>query len=210
MTIEKAHQAIGAYLCAFSALDRELGETVKVIFRLQEHEAADTIIAALGDFVRKAGLIGAAVKVAKNKDGPETTKEWRTAAEATINQILGCNNPDRTILAHSFLEPNEDASVNLTPLKLSKFVLKNSPETWAEKTFKQKINRLRELTQRLQQIKGDLSRFEVRMSVLSWGTIDAHAVAIGAGIAVQTAPAAISNSSSDDWLMLSPKENKRD
>ena len=32
MTIEKAHQAIGAYLCTFSTVDRELGQTVKVIF----------------------------------------------------------------------------------------------------------------------------------------------------------------------------------
>src|SRR5260370_42150208 len=117
MTIEKAHQAIGAYFCTFSALDRELGETVKVIFHLQQQEAADTIIAALGDFVRKARLIGAAVQTAKQADGSETTEAWKTTAASTIRQILGCNEPDRVMLAHSFLEPNEDASVMLTPLR---------------------------------------------------------------------------------------------
>ena len=40
-----AFQAIGAYFCAFSAMERELGEAIKVIFRLQNHEAADTIVA---------------------------------------------------------------------------------------------------------------------------------------------------------------------
>jgi hypothetical protein len=59
--VTEAHQAIGAYLCAFSALDQELGETVKVIFRLQAHQAADTIVAALEDFSRKARLVRAAV-----------------------------------------------------------------------------------------------------------------------------------------------------
>jgi hypothetical protein len=68
----KAYQAVGEYFCAFSALDRELGETVKVIFRLQQHEAADTIIAALEDFSRKVRLVRSAVQVAKNADGSET------------------------------------------------------------------------------------------------------------------------------------------
>src|SRR5260370_42417510 len=116
MTIEKAHQAIGAYFCTFSALDRELGETVKVIFRLQQHEAADTIIAALGDFARKAALIGAGVKVGKNIDGAETTEAWKTAEERTIRKLPGCNNPRHKSLAHSVLEPNEDAAVKRTPL----------------------------------------------------------------------------------------------
>jgi hypothetical protein len=49
----KAPQAIGAYFRAFSAMEPELGETIKVVFRLQRHEAADTITAALGDISKK-------------------------------------------------------------------------------------------------------------------------------------------------------------
>jgi hypothetical protein len=173
MTIEKAHQAIGAYFCTFSALDRELGETVKVIFHLQQHDAADTIVAALEDFARKARLVGAAVKVAKHADGSETAKAWKTTAQKTIDGILGCNDPDRRMLAHSFLEPNEDASVKLTPLRLARTVLQNEPDTWTEKNFKQKIDRLRDLTRQLQGIKNDLSKLEINMSGLGWMTVDA-------------------------------------
>jgi hypothetical protein len=207
MTIEKAHQAIGAYFCTFSALERELGETVKVIFRLQQHEAADTIIAALGDFLRKARLIGAAVQTAKQADGSETTEEWKTTAASTIRQILGCNEPDRVMLAHSFLEPNEDASVMLTPLRLvgSPGVLKNKPETWTDDNFQQKIDRLRDLKLRLQGIKSDLSTMRITMSGLGWDTVEPYLVRPtpeGAG--------AILNTSSEAWLGAPTNEGKAD
>jgi hypothetical protein len=207
MTIEKAHQAIGAYFCTFSALERELGETVKVIFRLQQHEAANTIIAALGDFVRKARLIGAAVQTAKQADGSETTEAWKATAASTIKQIFGCNEPDRVMLAHSFLEPNEDAAVKLTPLRLvgSPGVLQNNPETWSEKIFQEKINKLRDLTQRLQGIKSDLSTMQITMSGLDWVTIDPPLVRPapkGAG--------AIVNSSSEAWLGAPTNEGEPD
>jgi hypothetical protein len=98
----KAHQAIGAYFCAFSALDRELGETVKVVFRLQQHEAADTIIAALEDFSRKVRLVRGAVQVARHADGSATSAEWRAAADETSKKILALNDTGRVPLAHSF------------------------------------------------------------------------------------------------------------
>ena len=53
----KAYQAIGAYFCAFSALERELGEAIKVIFRLEQHEASDAIVAAFGDVSKKINLV---------------------------------------------------------------------------------------------------------------------------------------------------------
>jgi hypothetical protein len=37
----KAYQAIGEYFCAFSAVDYELGEAIKVAFGLQNNEASD-------------------------------------------------------------------------------------------------------------------------------------------------------------------------
>jgi hypothetical protein len=51
MPYAKAHQAIGAYFCAFSALEHELGETIKLVLQLQNHEAGDAVMAAL----RKVG-----------------------------------------------------------------------------------------------------------------------------------------------------------
>jgi hypothetical protein len=54
----EAHRAIGEFFCEFSKLERELGETIKVIFRLEKHEAGDAIVAALGDAGKKSGLCG--------------------------------------------------------------------------------------------------------------------------------------------------------
>ena len=69
----RAFQAIGAYFCALSALERELGETIKVIFRLQQREAADTIVAVLGGVAKKIRLVRSAAQIAKNADGSQTS-----------------------------------------------------------------------------------------------------------------------------------------
>jgi hypothetical protein len=137
-------------------------------------------------------------------DGSATTEEWKTAAETTIAQILGCNNPDRTMLAHSFLEPNVDASVKLTPLRLSRFELQNSPKTWSEADFRQKIERLRDLTQRLQSIKSDLSAMKITMLGLGWMTSEPHLRP------AQRYAGAILPWSDDGWLAHSPNEDKPD
>jgi hypothetical protein len=89
----KAHQAIGAYFCAFSELERELGEALKVVLQLQNNPAADAIVAAVGDFVRKANIVREAAQGAKNADGTEPTGEWKTSTDRTIADILGCNRP---------------------------------------------------------------------------------------------------------------------
>jgi hypothetical protein len=170
----KAYQAIGAYFSTFSALDRELGETIKVIFRLQQHEAADTIVAALGDIARKIGLVRAAVRIAKKVDGSETSSEWKERADDTMKSIYGCNTGDRVLLAHSYLEPNEDGSVKFTRLYLPDGVLKNRQETWVDSHFTTKIERLRDLTQRLQQIKDDLSTLTITVPDLGWMPIDPY------------------------------------
>ena len=65
----RAYQALGEYFCAFSALDRVLGQAVKVVLDLDRHPAGDFVVAALEDPARKANLVLAAVAVAKNADG---------------------------------------------------------------------------------------------------------------------------------------------
>jgi hypothetical protein len=76
----KAHQALGAYFCAFSALEHELGECIKVILHLQDHESADAVVAALGDVTKKIDLVWPAVLAAKNQDGSEPAEEWKKDA----------------------------------------------------------------------------------------------------------------------------------
>jgi hypothetical protein len=71
------YQAIGAYVCEFSRVEQELGESVNVVYGLQNNEASDAIVAALGDFPRKAKLVWAASKGAKNADGSDASEEWK-------------------------------------------------------------------------------------------------------------------------------------
>ena len=63
----KAYQAIGEYFCAFSAVEYGLGEAIKFAFGLQNNEASDAIIAALGDFSRKGRIVQAAIRFAKKR-----------------------------------------------------------------------------------------------------------------------------------------------
>jgi hypothetical protein len=68
-------------------LERELGEAVKVVLGLQSHQAADFVVAALYDVARKANLVRAAVAVAKNVNGSETSEEWKRSADKTMKGI---------------------------------------------------------------------------------------------------------------------------
>src|SRR5215470_9563246 len=84
----RAYQAVGEYFCAFSALDRALGQAVKVVLDLDRHPAGDFVVAALEDPARKANLVLAAVAVAKNANGSETSAKWKKSAEKTVKKAL--------------------------------------------------------------------------------------------------------------------------
>src|SRR5260370_27237072 len=101
----KAHQAIGEYFSSFSELERELGKAVKVVLHLEDHDAADIVVAALRYPSTKASLVRAAAKVARKKDGSETVTEWKKKADETLEEIIEHSNGSRNTLAHSVLEP---------------------------------------------------------------------------------------------------------
>ena len=115
----KAHEAIGQYFAEFSELERELGEAVKVVLHLEDHEAADIVVAALRYPSTKASLVRAAAKIATKKDGSEPPREWKAATDDTLGEIIKHSNGSRNTLAHSLLEPQEDGSVNVTSRSLS-------------------------------------------------------------------------------------------
>src|SRR5262249_8593577 len=152
--LAKAHEAIGAFYCAFSNLDREVGETLKVVLRLQENLAADAIVAAVRDFAKKAAIVSEAVQTAKRPDGTDTDEAWKTDAAETIRRIRGCNDPDRIDLAHSYLEPRPDGSVILQRPA-------GAPNPWTGEQFDEKIAKMNELANKLKAIRADLTNLNI-------------------------------------------------
>jgi len=141
-----AHRAIGAFFCAFSRVEHELGEGVKAVYGLQNNDASDAIVAALGDVARKANLVWAAGKGARNPDGSEASAEWKAKVEVTIGRVLNCNQHDRVPLAHSLLQPNADGSVDLVRLKIDQGEVRGKDGVkWSKDDFGEKIERSNKL-----------------------------------------------------------------
>jgi hypothetical protein len=163
-----AHQAIGAYFCEFSRVEHELGESVKVVYGLQDNEASDAIVAALGDFASKASLVQVASKGAKNVDGSEASAGWKEKVETTIKRVFD-SNKDRVRLAHSFLQPNADGSVDLVRLRIDHGkVTGGDGVKWSREDFVTKIQRLKGLAAELKSLNGELRTFKYTIPNLSW------------------------------------------
>jgi hypothetical protein len=157
-----AHQAIGAYFCAFSRVEHELGESVKVVFGLQGNEAADAIVVAIWDYAKKANLVRAASTGAKNADGSDASADWKDKVETTIKRVLKCNTDDRTALAHALLQPNTDGSVNVVRHG------KGTGEKWSREAFGAKIEQLDKLIEELRALNDELRDFKYTIPGLGW------------------------------------------
>src|SRR5262249_914678 len=104
----------------------------------------------------------------------ETPTSWKENANKTMQAIWECNG-HRNQLAHSFLEPKADGSVELARLKLEGGELKGeSPSTWTQDNFKTKLARLRNLTERVQSITKDLSTFTIQIPNAGWMSVDSY------------------------------------
>ncbi len=103
----EAHQAIGEYFCEFSRVEQEIGELVKVAYNLENNDASEAIVVALGDVAKKISLVWAASQSAKKPDGSPASEEWKSSVVAKIKRAFQCN-LDRVTLAHSLLQPNKD------------------------------------------------------------------------------------------------------
>lgn len=164
-----AHRAIGAFFCAFSRVEHELGEGVKAVYSLQKNDASDAIVAALGDVAKKASLVWAASKGAKDANGSEASAEWKAKVEATIKAVFDCNTKDRVPLAHSLLQPNADGSVDLVRLKIDRGELRGKDGVkWAQVDFEEKIQRLNKLADELESLNRELRTFNYAFQDLGW------------------------------------------
>jgi hypothetical protein len=155
MTLSKAHEAIGEFFCAFSNLERELGEAIKVVLRLRDHPAADAVVGLVGDFARKANIVREAVQSAKRPDGTDPDEKWKRDVDEMMKQILGCNRPHRTDLAHDYLEPHVDGSVSLQKPG------EKTPRPWTSEDFSRKIANMNELANKVRTVRTDLTNLNI-------------------------------------------------
>jgi hypothetical protein len=156
----KAHQAIGAYVCAYSDASHELGETLKTLLRITENEMADAIIASLGDFARQASLVAAVCGFARDANGNELSKRQKQQIEQTINELFSCNT-DRVIIAHAKLRPRQDGSVEMEHTKVDRGMLKRRSQIWSKEDLIEKTEKLKKLAERLRLFQSELKTFKI-------------------------------------------------
>jgi hypothetical protein len=166
MSLVRAHELIGEFFCAFSKLDRAVGETLKIVLRLKGNPAADAIVGVIGDFVKKTNIVKEAVQTAKRADGTEPDPVWKADADKTLDKILGCNNPDRIDLAHSYLEPHSDGSVSLQRPG-------RDPSPWTSEDFQRRIANMNELASKLEAIRTDLTVLNIPVPT-GWMSMDTY------------------------------------
>ena len=154
-----AQQAIGEFSCVFSELEYELGEILKVIFKVQDHEAADAIVSI--DFAKKVILVKSAVEYARQANGEELSGAWKKSTLTTLNEILeDVNNKERVPLAHSRLQPQSDGSVLSTRFTPT---LKTQPRNRTQEDFKIMCAKMNSLINDVRNIRRDLARFVIHL-----------------------------------------------
>ena len=146
MTLSKAQEAIGEFFCAFSNLERELGEAIKVVLRLRDHPAADTIVDLVGDFARKANIVREAVQGAKRPDGTDPDEKWKRDVDEMMKQILGCNNPPPQKSRARLFKPHADGSISLQKPG-------ETPRPWTSEDFSRKIANMNELANKVRTVR---------------------------------------------------------
>jgi len=167
-----AYQAIGKYLCAFSRMEQELGESIKAVLGLQKNEASDAIVVALGDVARKASLVRAAIQDAKNADGSDVSAKLKEFAETKMKSVFKCND-DRVKLAHSLLDPQADGSVELVRLKITDGKITGRDAIpWSYQDFEAKIQQTNVLTEELETLNGELRSFKYSVPNVGWMSTD--------------------------------------
>jgi hypothetical protein len=103
----------------------------------------------LGDFARKASLVWATSKGAKNADGSEATAQWKDKVEATIKRVT---------MTIEFASPTPCCSRTLTVRYRGK-VTGRDGVTWSRDEFAAKIQYLNALAEELRSLNGELRTF---------------------------------------------------
>jgi hypothetical protein len=167
----KTHEGIGEFFCAWSGVEQQINEAVKVVLGLRNNDASDAIVTLIGDFSKKATLVLAAIKDAKKGDGSPTTEEWKQKAKATISDAFASND-DRVLLAHRIKSVNADGSVEFLPrLLLDKGKIKaQDSDPWSYTDLTDKVSHVKAVAKKLEALGMDLRNITITIPApdLDW------------------------------------------
>jgi hypothetical protein len=94
------------------------------------------------------------------------TQAWKDKADATLKEVLGCNDPDRVDLAHSYLEPHTDGSVSLQRPG-------RAPDMWSANDLDDKVEELTRLASEVAAINSELTRLNIPVPT-DWMSMDTY------------------------------------
>jgi hypothetical protein len=169
--------ALARFLIAYSGVERAMGEAIKAILKV-EPANEELVVAAIGDFARKANAIKAGLEQATTLGAqpgtdakPLLDQKWVEAGTKAMSKALGLND-DRVQLAHGYLSQNEDGSFEVTHLKLRDGKIKNSPQDFSITTLENKSGELetladniKELTRQLRSVVIHIPTMDLRFSM---------------------------------------------
>ena len=143
--LAKACELVGRFLYHFSRVEAQLDDAITALFKLEPNAAR--IIAANTDFNRKRYIVQSAVdQLLKNQKFPLDAKDVTT----TFNRIAD-ENTERTVIAHSAIDPDPKDGVNFKRA-VAKKELKVEDPYWPEKRFEQHFETLEKLESELREI----------------------------------------------------------
>lgn len=157
---DNVHRAVGRFFCTFSKVEDELGQALKVIFKIDHLANADVLVACLGDLTKKLNAVWSGIEQSLTADGSPPQEAWKMSAEGTMKRILTINTEWRVPLAHSYLEPLQAGALKLTRMT-SQGVLKVVEREWTVGQLDGKSNELDALAGEVRAIADKLKEFTI-------------------------------------------------
>jgi hypothetical protein len=178
MTTEDQTQAvyaqIGKFMCAFSALEQELNEAIRVVFKLHDNDWWNVIVASLSDFARKVNTVAGAMDYARTVDGKLPQEDVIKQHKKLLNKVKGFNQTNRVLVAHSLLEPKADGTLQMTRMTVDG-QLKITPHVWTLQNLEEKIQELESMARDIRGLRSYLSTLNYVIDMPSGLMLDASA-----------------------------------
>src|SRR4051812_35557854 len=157
----QGRDALGQFFIAFSETEHAIGDLIRSMLRLDKGQD-DLVVAALGDFARKANIVKAGLSSAAtfgsspthDKD-PPLDRQLVDLGLRAMSKALAINNI-RVPFAHGYLSQNNDGSIDVTHLRITDGKVKNDAVNRTVVEILKSVEDLRAITSDVQKIRREL------------------------------------------------------